>query len=234
MAYTGLQLITRAFFLSQVVARQLQIPDGQQISDGLYLLNALLDYKRTDLRLIPYFKQSTLTLTAKTEKYNVPNLLYIDSMTFNIGVVRYPMMDLSRKEFFSTARVDDIANLPWSYRPERVLGGMDIYIYFLSGQDYEATIWGKYALTEVTLTEDLSLTYDTYYIEYLRYALAEMICEEWGTTFPDASEKKLRAMEKKLMDVSPADLTIMKSSYFNNRPGMDWQQVNVGKGWVPY
>lgn len=234
MAYTALQLVTRAFYLSQIVSRQLQTPDGEQIADGLYLLNALLDYKRTDLRLIPYFTQTHLTLTANTEKYNVPNLLYIDSMTFNIGVVRYPMMDLSRKEFFSTARVDDIANLPWSYRPERVLGGMDIYIYFLSGQDYEATIWGKYALTEVALSTDMSLTYDTYYIEYLRYALAEMICEEWGTAFPSAAKAKLDQMVKKLMDVSPADLSIQKISYFNNVPNIDWQQVNCGRGWVPF
>jgi hypothetical protein len=234
MAYTALQLITRAYYLSQIVSRQLQVPDGQQISDGLYLLNALLDYKSTDLRLIPYFTQTHLTLTANTEKYNVPNLLFIDSMTFNIGVVRYPMMDLSRKEFFSTARVDDIANLPWSYRPERVLGGMDIYIYFLSGQDYESTIWGKYALSDVTLSTDMSLTYDTFYIEYLRYSLAEYICSEWGATFPDESKAQLARMEKKLLDVSPPDLTIMKSSYFNTRCAIDWQVVNLSKGWFPY
>jgi hypothetical protein len=234
MAYTALQLITRALYLSQIVSRQLQTPDGQQIQDGLYLLNALLDYKSTDLRLIPYFTQTHLTLTANTEKYHVPNLLYIDSMTFNIGVVRYPMMDLSRKEFFATARVDDIANLPWSYRPERVLGGMDIYIYFLSGQDYVSTIWGKYALSEVDLTTDMSLTYDMFYIEYLRYSLAEYICSEWGATFPDESKAQLARMEKKLLDVSPPDLTIMKASYFNTRPGLDWQAVNLSKGWFPY
>lgn len=234
MAYTALQLITRAFYLSQIVSRQLQTPDGEQISDGLYLLNALLDYKGTDLRLIPYFTKTALTLTANTEKFHVPNLYYIDSMTFNIGVVRYPMQDTSRKEFFSTARVDDIANLPWSYRPERVLGGMDIYIYFLAGQDYPATIMGKYALTDVTLTTDLTTLYDTFYIEYLRYGLAEYICSEWGVTFPDESKTMLARMEKKLLDVSPADLTIMKASYFSGRPGLDWQTVNVGKGWFPW
>lgn len=234
MAYTALQLITRAFYLSQIVSRQLQTPDGQQIADGLYLLNALLDFKGTDLRLIPYFTKTNLTLTANTEKFNVPNLYYIDSMTFNIGTVRYPMMDVSRKEYFSTARVDDIANLPWSYRPERVLGGMDIYVYFLPGQDYVATIMGKYALTDVTLTTDLSTLYDTFYIEYLRYGLAAYICSEWGVTFPDGSMNMLKQMEKKLLEVSPADLTIMKASYFNNRPGLDWQAVNLSKGWFPY
>ncbi len=234
MAYTALQLITRAFYLSQIVSRQLQTPDGEQIADGLYLLNSLLDFKGTDLRLIPYFTKTSLTLTANTEKFFVPNLYFIDSMTFNIGVVRYPMQDVSRKEFFATARVDDIANLPWSYRAERVLGGMDIYIYFLAGQDYPATIMGKYALTDVTLTTDLTTLYDTYYIEYLRYGLASYICSEWGTTFPDESKAMLAKMEKKLLDVSPADLTIMKVSYFNRGPTVDWQTVNIGKGWFPW
>lgn len=234
MAYTALQLINRAYFLSQVVSRQLQVPDGQQISDGLYLLNALLGFKSTDLRLIPYFTQTEITLTADTPKFFVPNLLYIDSMTFNIDTVRYPMQDLSRKEFFATARVDNIANLPWSYRPERVLGGMDIYIYFLSGSDYLSTIWGKFALTDVTLSTDLETLYDPFYIEYLRYSLAEYICSEWGATFPDESKAQLQKMEKKLLEVSPADLTIMKASYFNTRPGLDWQAVNLSKGWFPY
>ena len=55
MVYSALQLITRSYYLSQVVSRQLQTVSGDEITDGLYLLNALLDYKSTDVRLIPYF-----------------------------------------------------------------------------------------------------------------------------------------------------------------------------------
>ena len=117
---------------------------------------------------------------------------------------------------------------------ERTLGGSDIFLYFLPDQNYVVKIWGKFALTDVSLTTDLSLVYDTYYIEYLRYGLAEYICSEWGTTFPDESKKKYEEIRKKLMSISPADLSIQKQTFFNCHPALDWQMVNIGRGWVPW
>jgi hypothetical protein len=240
MAYPALELINRAYYLSQVVARDFQTVTASQQSDGLYLLNALLDFKGTDLRLIPYFTHYEFDTTYNTmtglgtEKYYIPNLLYVDTLTFNIGPVRYPMRSLSREEYFATGRVDDISNLSFSYRCERVLGGMDIYLYFLPGGVYRMKMEGKFGLTEVTLQTDLSLVYDKYYIEYLRYALAEYICSEYGATFPDESKRKLAEFVKKLMDVSPADLTLKKQSSFRGQPALDWQTINLGKGWFPF
>lgn len=234
MAYTSLTLITRAYYLSGVVARDLQTVTGSQISDGLFLLNALLDFKGTDLRLIPYFQEYDFNTIANQEMYFVPNLNYCDSLTFNIGTVRYSMRDLSRKEYFGTPRVDNISNLPFTYRVERVLGGANVYMYFLPGQVFQMRLWGKFDLQEVTLDQDLTLTYDTFYIEYLRYALAEYICSDYGVSFPAESMAKYKEIEKKLLDVSPPDLRVMKQSYFTGRPGLDWQQISVGVGWVPF
>lgn len=233
MAYTALQLITRAYYLSQVVSRDLQVPSASQITDGLYLLNALLDFKGTDLRLIPYFQRYEFDTVVGQEEYFIPNLLYVDALTFNIGVVRYSMSDMTRKDYFATARVDNIQSLPFSYRPERELGGLRLFMYFVPGGVYQMKLSGKFGLTDVTLPTDMSLTYDTYYLEYLRYALAEYICAEFGATFPDQSMKKFQEIQKKLMDVSPADLSIQKKSLFNSRPGLDWQMINI-PGWVPW
>ncbi len=90
----------------------------------------------------------------------------------------------------------------------------------------------KYALTTVTLDTDMSLTYDQYYLEYLRYSLAVRICEDWGTTVPDATRAKYNEMQKKLMEVSPADLSLNKRGYFTGAPALDWQLINI-PGWVP-
>ncbi len=234
MAYTANQLITRAFYLSQVVSRELQTVDASEVSDGLYLLNALLDFKGTDLRLIPYFQEFDFPTIAQQEKYHVPNCYFIDSLTYNIGPVRYSMWDQSRKEYFASARVDQVYSLPFSYRPERTLGGMDVYLYFPPADVYLMKLWGKFALTDVTLNTDLTLYYDTYYIEYLRYALGEYICCEWGTAFPDAAKALLAQMQKKLLEVSPADLKIIKKSYFGQRFGWDWQTSNLTEGFEPF
>lgn len=232
MAYTALQLITRAYYLSQIVSRQLQTPTGDQITDGLYLLNADLDYKSTDLRLIPYFQRATFNTVQGTGEYFVPGLLYVDSLTFNIGTVRYSLIENTRKEFFAGPRIDDVESLPYCYRTERELDGMRIFLYFVPAAIYEMKLSGKYRLPTVTLTTDMSLTYDEYYIEYLRYSLAVRICEEYGATVPDATRAKYMEMQKKLMDVSPPDLSIQKRGYFNGYPALDWQLINI-PGWVP-
>lgn len=235
MAYTALQLITRAYYLSQVVSRELQIPTGDQIEDGLYLLNAFLDFKSTDIRQIPYYTEYFFNSVQGQEMYFVPGLVDLDSLTFNIQTIRYPMHNMSRKGYWSGPRVDNIQSLPFSYRVERCLGGSNIFLYFVPADVYQMKAWGKFGLTEVTLTTDMSLVYDLYYIEFLRYSLAEYICSEWGTTFPDASQRKLEQMTKKVMDVEPKDLTSNKQSYFNNSQGcIDWQVVNLYKGWLPY
>lgn len=234
MAYTALQLITRAYYLSQVVSRGLETPTGSQIEDGLYLLNAFLDFKGTDIRQIPYYTEYFFTAVQGQEKYFVPNLLDLDTLVFNIGSVRYPMNNLTRKQYWAGPRVDDIQSLPFSYRVERCFGGSDIYLYFLPQDNYVMTAWGKFGLTDVTLTTDLSLIYDTFYIEYLRYSLAEYICCEWGTSFPDGCQRKLNEMVKKMMDVEPKDMLCNKQSYFtSNVGGIDWQAVNLYKGFWP-
>lgn len=232
MAYTALELITRAYYLSQVVARGLQVVTGEQITDGLHLLNADLEYKSTDLRLIPYFERFEFDTVQGQEEYFIDNLLYVDSLTFNISNVRYSLLEFTRKEYFAVPRIDNVQSLPYCYRVERERGGARIYLYFVPNQVYNMRMSGKFALTDVTLTTDMSLIYDNFYLEWLRYSLAIKICEDYGATVPDATRMKYMEMTKKLMDVSPADLSIQKRGFFNNSPVMDWQMYNI-PGWVP-
>jgi hypothetical protein len=234
MAYLTSTLITRSFYLSQILARGFQTLTGEETEDGLYLLNALLDVKASDLQLIPYYNEYDFNSVAGTEMYFVPGLLGADSVTFNIGEVRFSMNELTRKEYFSTPRVDNLQALPFSYRIERCLNGSNIYLYFVPQSNYVIKIWGKFGLVNVTLDQDLSLTYDAYYIEYLRCALAEYICCEYGQTFPDEARNKLKEIIKKLKSISPADLTISKRSFFNTGTTFDWQFVNLSRGFYPF
>jgi hypothetical protein len=234
MAVTALELITRSYYLSQVVSRELQTVSGDQITDGLYLLNALLDFKSTDTRLIPYYDRTTFNTIAGTEAYFRPNLLMVDTLTFNIGQVRYSMNEMTREQYFAISRVDNIQSLPFSYRVERVLGGANIYLYFVPADVYVMNLSAKYALSEVTLNQDISLVYDKYYIEYLRHELANMICSDYGATLPDSTMETLKEYRKKLLAVSPPDLSIQGDDYFSHGMGMDWQTVNLTTGWWPF
>jgi hypothetical protein len=232
MAYTALQLITRAYYLSQVVSRDLQTLNAGQVTDGLYLLNADLEHKGTDLRLIPYFQRTTFNTVQGQEMYFIEGLLYVDSLTFNIGDVRYSLIENTRKEYFSGPRIDDVQSLPYSYRVERVLDGSNIYLYFVPADVYVMKLSGKYKFPVVTLNTDLTTFLDYFYIEWLRYSLAIKICEDYGATVPDATRAKYNEMTKKMIEVSPPDLSIQKRGYFGGRGVLDWQQINIGRGWT--
>lgn len=234
MATTARQLITRSWYLSGIVARNAQTVSGDQITDGLELLNALLDWKSINTALIPYWTyDTTITTVAGQESYFIPNCLAIESMTFTLDSVRYSMDYVTRRVYFGSGRVENIQSLPFNYTFNRQLGGGTAYLYFIPQSDYQLKIMGKFALQDVTLDENLETVYDKSYIEYLRYALARYMCSEYGILFNPESAQILKSIERELMYVSPPDLSLMKASVLSNSAGLCWEDVWTGQGWRP-
>jgi hypothetical protein len=240
MPYSVTQLVNHSYYLSQVVSRQIQTVSGEQFTDGLYLLNALLDVKGSDVRLIPYFTLGEFLTFINTEgewewKYFIPNMVSLETLTFNLGNVIFPMQRISRMDFFGSGRIEHVNSLPFSYHTERVLDGMEIYLYFSPGQVLPMKYTGKFMLKDVNATTDLTQFYDLFYIEYLRYALAEYICSEWGVNMPEQAMMKYKEIRKKLMDVSPPDLKMNKAStLICGQQGITWAQVGLSPAWLPY
>lgn len=234
MAYTAQQVINDAYFIAGIVARSLQVPSAGQISDGLTLLNDVLSFKFYDDRLIPYWTRGTFNTVVGQEAYPIANLVAIEYLTFNIGPLRYQMLELSRDKYFGNPRVDNIQSLPYTWHLERSMGESTIYMYFVPAAVYVMNYSGKFALTNVSLNTDMLLYYDSAYILYLKYALAEFLCERFLVTMPMQSAKKLVQLGKKLLDISPSDFRMQKLSAFSeyNRSGDGYQDVNLGKGWT--
>lgn len=236
MAYTVTQLISNAFYLSRIKSRKLESVGGDDIYVALDLLNEILSEKSVEYRLIPYFKEFALTAVIGQEKYSVPTLVYAETMTFNIGALRYAMVPQQRKKYFGSSRVDNIQALPFSWYYERVKDGADVYIYFLPVDAYNMKIWGKASLTSLVasnLTDDLLLTYDQFYIQYLKYLLADRICDEWSISFSPKAAKRLESIENQLRDLSKLDLSLTKISTLQSQGYLNWGDVNLGGGWRP-
>lgn len=249
MAYTAQTLITRAWYLSGIVARNLQVTTGDQITDGLMLLNALLDWKQTEVDLIPYWTYILLPAVPNQEFYFLPFVAQIESVTFNIGPVRYPMDSVTRRKYYGTSRVDNIATLPFGWNFNRALGGGNLALYFLPEQNYPLKLMVKLFLKDVSLQTDLTNIsstplpytflnsanqgYDTSYIEYLRYALAQYMCSEYGVQFNPESQKIYMKIQRELMDMSPPDLSREGTSILTEGSGYNWGDINIGKGWRP-
>jgi hypothetical protein len=249
MAYTAQTLITRSWYLSGIVARNLQTITGDQLTDGLMLLNALLDFKQIEVDLIPYWTYILMPAVPGQEFYFLPYVAQIESITFNIDTIRYPMDYTSRRVYYGTGRVDNIQTLPFNWYFNRDLGGGNLSLYFLPEANYPLKMMVKLFLADVTLSTDLTNIsesglpytfinssnqgYDTSYIEYLRYALARYMCSEYGIIFNPASEKILQSYERKLMYISPPDLSMIKTSILTEGSGYNYGDINLGKGWRP-
>lgn len=233
MAYTVTQLITNAYYLSGLVSRRFQTVSGEQLSDGLQSVNAVIQFKTAQQRLIPYFNEVEFAAVDGTETYFVENLISAETLTFNIGPVRYSTMPTSRKDYRGTGRVDNITSLPYQWNFERCFGGANISLYFLPNSNYPIKIWGKFSLASVTLNEDLEGRLDNFYIEYLRYATAQRLCQENNISFPPDSKQTLDEYEEMITDISPMDLTLQKMSSLQQDSGLNWGDINIGRGWRP-
>lgn len=233
MAYTTRQLINEAFYLSGIVARGLQTVSGEQINDGLFRLNGFLAMKGADIGMIPYYDVYDFTSVIGQEVYFIPNLLEIETLVFYIGTVRYDMRYLTREDYFQPGRIEDIESLPYSWHLERTFGGSNIYIYYTPIQAYPMTLTGKFALSQTTLNQDLSLVYDKFYLEYLMYGLALYLCEYYGIVPAASLMKTFDSFEQYNRDISPMDLTMRKLEYFDTRRGFNYADAIIGLGWRP-
>ncbi len=233
MAYTTLQLINFAYYESGIVSRGFETVSGQQANDGLLFLNDLIADKTVENGLIPYYDQHDFTAVTGQEKYFIQDLITIDTFVFFIDTVRYQTENRARREYFGSSRADNIQSLPGSWHMERCFGGANIFIYFKPNTTYPLTIWGQFRLQEVAINQDLSLTLDRFYINYLRYDLAARLCAEYRYTVPPGVAKALANYEDSISKKSgPLDMRLQKLSSLQKRGGINYGQVNLGHGWV--
>ena len=233
MAYTTLQLINNAYYESGIVSRGFETVSGQQANDGLLFLNDLIADKTVENGLIPYYQEYNFNAIIGQEKYFIEDLISVDTFVFYIDTVRYQTENRARREYFGTSRADNIQSLPGSWHMERCFQGANIYIYFKPNLNFPLTIWGQFRLAQVVINQDLSLTLDRFYINYLRYDLAARLCAEYNYSVPPGVAKALANYEDSISKKSgPMDMRLIKLSSLQRRGGINYGQVNLGHGWV--
>jgi hypothetical protein len=235
MPYTVTKLITDAYYKSGIVSKDFETVSGPQFSEGLDSLNDLIADKTVDNGLIPYYTNLTFNLINGTGEYFIENLIDIDTLTFFVDGIRYSTRKNPRKQFFGSPRAMNIESLPFNWHMERCFGGANLFLYFVPDSNYPMEIWGQFRLQPVALNQDLSLTLDRFYIDYLMYQLAERLCDDYSYVVPPGVEKQLAQYIKKIDKKSgPMDLTQrIVSTLDPSFGGVNYGQVNIGKGWTP-
>lgn len=244
MAYTVTELITRAYYLTGIVSREFETVSGPQFADGLNTLNDVIEDKTSEKSMIPYFTSANFLTVIGQEPYFIPNLVEVTTLVFFLATVRYAMIPVDRDQYFGYPRAESIESLPFNYHVERgfntnpLLGaigeGATIYLYFLPQAVYTMQLWGKFALSKVELNQDLELTVPRFYINYLKYALAQRLCDNFGYDVPSRIAQQLEEYELQIAKKSgPLDLKMKKLSTLDGlATGLNYAQVNLGKGWT--
>jgi hypothetical protein len=227
------ELITNAWYQSGIVRRTLATVSGEQLKDGLRLLNVVLSEKSISGRYIPYYGHLTVPCVVGQQAYTIANLISADAITFNIGDVRFPMIEDQRREFWGTGRVDNIEALPYHYYLERVKGGLKIYLYFLPQDTFPLNITGKFFLSSVAADDDIDDEVDAYYVNYLELSLARYMCAFYKVPFPADSRLLLSEIESQMAELNPIDFSVNKISTLDSTRNISWSDINLGKGWTP-
>lgn len=156
MTYPVTKLIGKAFYAASIVSRQFQTVDGEQEAVGLELLNEILSDSTIEKELIPHFQvQYPFNAVSGQEKYFIPNLVDASTIVFFINSVRFEVSPVPRDQYFGTSRAENVSSLPFIWHFERTVGGAYIYLYFLPNQSYSMQLNGKFALSEVSIGQDL-------------------------------------------------------------------------------
>lgn len=234
MAYLTSKLITNSLYLGGIVSREFETPTGAQMSDGLDLLNDILADKTVNNSMIPYTDKLELNAVAGQSEYFIPNLIDINVFTFYIGSIRYQTRNMQRQDYFGSFRATEINSLPFNWHMERELGGARLFLYFVPNTEYPLEIWGQFRLTEVTEFQDLSLTLDRFYINFLKYELAKRQCNFYSYKMPPDVQDTLNDYYQWIGNSSNTiDLRQQKLSTLTGGAAINYAIVNLSGGWVP-
>lgn len=234
MAYLASNLIADSYYLSGIVSREFETPTGAQMTDGLRLLNNVLADRTIDEMSIPYTSKYTLPAIPGTSEYFIPDLIDIEVFVFYINSLRYQTRNEQRTEFRGSFRPVNIQSLPWNWNFERKLNGGTLSLYFVPDIAYPLEIWGSFRLSSVTEFQDLSLTLDQFYTNFLQYVLAERLCQFNSYKVPmDVAQQLERYFKWIDNNTNVMDLRQQKLSSLNGGTAINYAIVNLSGGWLP-
>lgn len=234
MTYLTSAAISEAYYLSSIVSRDFETPTGSQMSDGLRLLNEILADRTIDNGTIPYTSKLTMPAVAGQSTYTLANMINLEVFVFYIDSIRYQTRNQQRQEFFGSFRATAIQSLPFEWHFERNLGGGTLYLYFIPDIAYPLEMWGTFRLSSVTEFQDLSLTLDQFYINFLTYLLADRLCQFNSFMVPaDISKQIAKYYQWINKSTNVMDLRQQKLSSLNSGTAINYGIVNLSGGWVP-
>jgi hypothetical protein len=171
---------------------------GNDLSKGIALLNRLLNqYSATGLMLtiakqvdFPILTGQGVTLMGPSDYVQPPGpvlpiittegrLANLENAWITLEHVTYPLIDVSRNKFFASYKYDTLAGLPRYIIIKPQTNVTEVQVFPAPSQQYLLSIYGKFQLSNVTSSDDMS-SLPTYYQLYLQFALAKFLAAYKG------------------------------------------------------
>jgi len=84
-----------------------------------------------------------------------------------------------------------------------------------------------------SIVQNLLLTYDRYYLTFLKYELAERLCTEYEYSVPVGLDRTLIRLRKQISKKSAVlDLELQITSTLGGQSSLSYGQVNLGNAWT--
>lgn len=205
---------------------------GDDMLKGVQFLNELLNgYSATGL-MITIAKHITFTLPIAQEEVTFGSPLYVptpdvttDGRLANLqnawlllDNVTYPLIQENRNTFFNSYKFDPQLGLPRFVIVTNETDLTRVRFYPAASQVYEVNIYGKFQLPDLTENDTMALL-PTYYVRYLRFALAKDLAVYKGRmqAWNQRLEDMLTQAYNDMMSVSSVNLNIEteQESYLN-------------------
>ena len=233
MSFTAAELLANAYHQAVIVTIDYTPLSADQLNIGLYSLNEVLSRVLIDEAIVPYWKEYDFELITGQESYDVPYLIDVETFVFFLDQVRYPITKCDFRQYWNAPKAITVQTLPIIFSQKRILGGTKVSVTPNPNQNYPATMYGSFGLTNVSLFDDLSAVYDQYYITYLTALTARMLCVHYGVEVPSILRSHLFEYDQLIRKRSqPLDLTNSVISTFNRMSDINYAQVNVGQGYT--
>jgi len=230
-------LIVDAYRLGKILPVVGANPNSERLTDGLRLLNYIIDEMNIDGREVVL--NASLTIDKLTTPYPLKGWIQISSATYRIGSVETPIDIVGLDEFMGTAYIRNVKSIPYiGYFQRSDLDGFNLNFYFDPDEKYPVTINGLKAVDELTLNDNIDTKAKIYKVYLLERLIRDL--RAYNSKPDDARNVAAIAnIEDKLSNIKDVNTMVECSPFVSGSGdvidtlGKAGYEANVLQGWRP-
>lgn len=222
-------IIDRAYRIIGVRSKDRAL-SGDDIGQGLYILNQMLDHYSADSELIAYYDLISFPLTIGQESYTISDqvtadvtnkrLVYLKYVNLIDQQYRYPVRVENDTTFYRFTRDETVTRRPNLVFLQQEIGQSRITFIVKPDKAYTCVVKGKFILAHLELSTIITQVPIAYH-RYLEYALGnELRASRAGAEWSELSERNFQNAITNLttsndidIEIEPDNLFVVRGNY---------------------